>query len=131
VACSDGVGPGGQAGAPSSPPAAAPALPPPQETAEVSDLPAGVRSIFVTKCSECHGRDARGGPAAPNILELDEKHAPEQWIAYLKNPGIWNKKMPKIAATEDEFRVLGEWLSTAAAGAKGKAPGAPGNGKKA
>jgi mono/diheme cytochrome c family protein len=118
-ACAGREGARNQPAAPASPTAAAPALSPSQETALLADLPVDVQPIFVTKCAECHGLDARGGPAAPNILELDEKHTPEQWIAYLKNPQSRNKKMPRIVATQEEYRVLGEWLAITTAKASG------------
>jgi mono/diheme cytochrome c family protein len=80
-----------------------------------SALPADVQPLFTAKCSACHGPDATGGPAAPNIFKVKDKHTADQWIAYLKNPKSLekNSKMPPVKATEEEYKKLGAWLATA------------------
>lgn len=85
-------------------------------TAMLVAIPADVQPIFSAKCAMCHGQDAKGGPAAPNIWKVDEKHPSDEWVAYLKNTKIWEKdnKMPNIQATDDEYKKLGDWLATAA-----------------
>jgi mono/diheme cytochrome c family protein len=104
-ACS---GPPERAAAPAEPPTTPAPAP---KTAVLVDMPADVQPIFAKKCADCHGLDARGGPAAPNLRELDVKHTPDEWIAYLKDPRSRKKLMPRIVATPDEYKILGEWLA--------------------
>jgi mono/diheme cytochrome c family protein len=91
-------------------------------TATASAIPADVQPLFTSKCSACHGADATGGPAAPNIFKVKDRHTPEQWAAYLKNPKSLekNSRMPPVNATEEEYKKLGAWLATATGGGAAK-----------
>jgi len=85
----------------------------PAEVAKVEGMPDDVQPIFAAKCKMCHGADAKGFKAAPNILEVKDKHTSAEWVSYLKNPKIWDKDntMPAPVLTEDEAKKLGDWLA--------------------
>ena len=123
-ACAGPAGGGNEAsvppdGAANSSPAAA-AKP---SAAILVDMPADVEPIFASKCAVCHGRDARGGPVAPNIFEIEEKHTSKEWVAYLRDPKIWDKQMPPIQATHEEYTKLGDWLASVTGKASDKGGG--------
>jgi mono/diheme cytochrome c family protein len=85
-------------------------------------IPDNVKPIYTAKCAGCHGADAKGGPAAPDIFKVKDKHTADEWVSYLKNPKIWEKdnKMPAVKGTDDELKKVGDWLATAT----GSAPAA-------
>jgi mono/diheme cytochrome c family protein len=78
-------------------------------------MPAEVATLFGSKCSVCHGADARGGPAAPNLFAEDDKHTAAEWESYLKNTKVFNPKnrMPVVPLSDEERKTLAAWLATA------------------
>jgi mono/diheme cytochrome c family protein len=78
-------------------------------------IPADLKPLYTAKCAGCHGNDAMGGPAAPNIFTVKDKHTADEWTGYLKNPKSLEKesKMPPVVGTDDELKKLGAWLATA------------------
>jgi len=78
-------------------------------------IPADVKPIFTAKCAGCHGADATGGPAAPSICKVKDKHTTDEWIKYLKDPKSLDKdsKMPPVSGTDAELKTVASWLSEA------------------
>jgi mono/diheme cytochrome c family protein len=136
-ACSSGVGektppPANNAQAP--PATTAPTNAAPPATSQIAGMPADVQSVFAARCAMCHGQDAKGKGNAPNIFEVKDKHTADEWVAYLKNPKIWDKdnKMPPVANLADaDAKKIGEWLAmtTGKPGATGGEKGEKGEKK--
>jgi mono/diheme cytochrome c family protein len=129
-ACSSGVGeksPAASNNANANKPATPPATnaPTPPAGGQIAGMSADTQTIFSAKCAVCHGPDAKGGKAAPNILEVKDKHTSAEWEAYLKNTKIWEKdnRMPIIPLTDDERKKLADWLSTTTGKGGGPAEG--------
>lgn len=103
-------------------PAPTTATAPTTPTAAVSGLEGAGLQAFNAKCSGCHGPDANGTKAAPGIVGKHEAHTSAEWQAYLKNPKIWEKdnSMPAVKLTDEESKLLGDWLAavTGKGGAK-------------
>jgi mono/diheme cytochrome c family protein len=78
-------------------------------------IPDDVKPLYTAKCAGCHGADAKGGAAAPDIFKVRDKHTADEWAAYLKNPKSVEKdsKMPPVKGTDDELKKVGAWLATA------------------
>jgi mono/diheme cytochrome c family protein len=107
-----------------------PAVPPtntapaPAPTTEMAGMPADVATIFGARCAMCHGKDAKGQGKAPNLYEVKDKHTADEWVAYLKNPKIWDKDntMPPVQnLPEADAKKVADWLAvtTGKPGAKG------------
>jgi cytochrome c553 len=97
----------------------------PAPTAEVAGMPADVATICGARCAMCHGKDAKGMNKAPNLYEVKDKHTSDEWVAYLKNPKIWEKDntMPPIKNLPDaDMKKVADWLAvtTGKPGAKGE-----------
>ncbi len=126
LACSSGVGEKTGASNTPAPAPKAPAAPtsPAAPTATIAGMTADTQQIFSNKCAMCHGQDAKGMKAAPNLFEVRAKHTSAEWEAYLKDPKIWEKDntMPKIPLEPEQSKKLADWLAetTGKPGAKGE-----------
>jgi cytochrome c oxidase cbb3-type subunit 3 len=79
--------------------------------------------VFATYCAGCHGRAAKGGPGAPDlirsVLVLDDEKG--LLIAPVIREGRPDKGMPKLGLSEPQIADIVAWLhaSTYAAGHRG------------
>ena len=114
--------PANNANKPAAPPTNT--APAPAPTTEMAGMPADVATIFGARCAMCHGKDAKGQGKAPNLYEVKDKHTADEWVAYLKNPKIWEKDntMPPVQnLPEADAKKVADWLAvtTGKPGAKG------------
>ena len=114
---------------PATPPVVntAPATP----TTDVAAMPADVATVFGARCAMCHGKDAKGQGKNPNLYEVKDKHTSDEWVAYLKNPKIWDKDntMPPITnLPEADMKKVADWLAVTTG--KGAGPAADTKGEK-
>ena len=75
-------------------------------------------AAFKAKCALCHGQDAKGSGKAPNLFAVKDKHTPEQWEGYLKDPRSLEKDntMPIIPLEDDQRKLLAAWLAKTTGG---------------
>ena len=116
--------PANNANKPAAPATNTAPAPAPAPTTEMASMPADVATIFGAKCAMCHGKDAKGQGKFPNLYEVKDKHTSDEWVAYLKNPKIWEKDntMPPVQnLPEADAKKVADWLAvtTGKPGAKG------------
>ncbi|MBK6315205.1 MAG: cytochrome c [Blastocatellia bacterium] len=81
-------------------------------------------AAFKAKCALCHGQDGKGSGKAPNLFTVKDKHTPEQWEGYLKNPRSLEKDntMPIIPLEDDQRKLLAAWLAKTTGGQSAEKP---------
>lgn len=83
--------------------------------------------LFVSKnCSTCHGPKHEGTFMAPPLAKLNLHWNAADLAGFLKEPNVWKEKTPRLAehakhfrspmppmfGTDEERRILAEWLLT-------------------
>lgn len=70
------------------------------------------QQLFRSNCSFCHGSDARGGEAGPNLVRaqvvLDDQHG--ELITPIVQAGIPARGMPKFALSAGDIADIAAWL---------------------
>ena len=70
------------------------------------------QQLFRSNCNFCHGSDARGGEAGPNLVRaqvvLDDQHG--ELIAPIVQNGIPGQGMPKFALSAADIAAIAAWL---------------------
>lgn len=79
-------------------------------------LAAKGRDLFNSvTCSDCHGKDGKGGSGGPNLSKSNQRRTDVQWyMAFIKDPSKTKPgtTMPGFAnLKEDQLRALAEYLA--------------------
>lgn len=96
-----------------------------EEASPAPDLPSKVRSIFLAKCSECHGRGLSRPKAALYLHELGQLAGNREWVVPFEpdKSYVWtliqNDDMPAKGAnagllTKEEKEIVRSWIAAGA-----------------
>jgi len=67
------------------------------------------RSTYLTQCSQCHGTDAKGTAAAPNLQAF--KGSEDDFVRVVRNGRAGTAMTPwKGLISDDDIRVIGRYI---------------------
>jgi ABC-type amino acid transport substrate-binding protein/cytochrome c2 len=93
---------------PATPPAPAPSSAPPPAAAVSPELRVG-RSTYLTQCSQCHGIDAKGTPAAANLQAF--KGSEDDFLKVVRNGRPGTAMTPwKGIVSDDDIRAIARYV---------------------
>jgi mono/diheme cytochrome c family protein len=67
------------------------------------------RSTYLTQCSQCHGTDAKGTPAAANLQAF--KGSEDDFLKIVRNGRPGTAMTPwKGIVSDDDIRAIARWV---------------------
>ena len=71
-----------------------------------SGLPEGSpAALYADRCARCHGRDMRGKPTAPPLVDLDRHWTGDGLIRYLRDPGTARRGDARLESQSARYLI--------------------------